>query len=106
MIFCFCSIYELFFSKDKITGRDIFARDVSIVNQGNQKKFFVADVCRFDVMKNISFSIAARGREAVNIDILERNIEPIRKLPKIPKKSETILQTQVSGDLFHSTMYA
>lgn len=50
--------------------------------------------------------IAARGFEAVNIDVIERKIDSIKKLPKIPKKSETISQqTHVSGELFKSTMY-
>jgi hypothetical protein len=56
MIFCFWySIYHLFSSKDKIAARHVFAREASIINEGNQKKFFVADVCRFDIMKSELF---------------------------------------------------
>ncbi|CAF2041906.1 unnamed protein product [Rotaria magnacalcarata] len=70
--------------KDKIESRDIFAREASILNEIHQRKFFVADTCKFDIMKT------QRGVEAVNIKIEERNINSISKLPKIPKKKKTM----------------
>ncbi|CAF3409069.1 unnamed protein product [Rotaria socialis] len=66
--------------KDKIESRDIFALEASILNEIHQKQFFVADTCKFDIMKT------QRGVKAVNIKIQERNINSISKLPKIPKK--------------------
>ncbi|CAF4935394.1 unnamed protein product, partial [Rotaria socialis] len=46
-----------------------------------------------------------RGYEAMNIDIVKRNINSIRKLPKIQKKKETdSKQTEISGELFQSTL--
>ncbi|CAF3520518.1 unnamed protein product, partial [Rotaria socialis] len=48
---------------------------------------------------------APRGYEAMNIDIVERNINSIRKIPKIQKQKETdSKQTEISGDLFQSTL--
>ncbi|CAF4792937.1 unnamed protein product, partial [Rotaria socialis] len=41
----------------------------------------------------------------MNIDIVERNINSIRKIPKIQKQKETdSKQTEISGDLFQSTL--
>ncbi|CAF4617657.1 unnamed protein product, partial [Rotaria sp. Silwood2] len=58
----------------------------------------MADTCRFDIMK------PPRGYEAININIIERNINSIRKLPKIPKKKETDSKpTEIFGELFQST---
>ncbi|CAF4724101.1 unnamed protein product, partial [Rotaria sp. Silwood1] len=37
--------------KDKIEWPDIFAREASIIDQVRPKKFFVADTCKFDIMK-------------------------------------------------------
>jgi hypothetical protein len=54
----------------------------------------------------LRYFVAARGIEAINIQILERNIKSISQLGKIPKKKESSQTTnQVSGDLFQSTMY-
>lgn len=49
--------------------------------------------------------LAPKGFEAVNISIEERHINSISKLPRIPKKKETNIQSHVSADLFKSTMY-
>ncbi len=96
-------------------SRDIFAREASIVNETRQQKFFISDNCKFDVIRSkyltlviliiICCFLAPRGMEAVNISIEERHINSIAKLPKIPKKQETNIQSQVSADLFKSTMY-
>jgi hypothetical protein len=48
-------MYRLFSRKDKVTARDVFAREASIINQGNHKKFFVGDLCRFDIIKSNLF---------------------------------------------------
>ncbi|CAF1414184.1 unnamed protein product [Rotaria magnacalcarata] len=76
--------YAFLKRKDKIESRDIFAREAPILNEIHQRKFFVADTCKFDIMKT------QRGVEAVNIKIEERNINSISKLPKIPKKKKTM----------------
>ncbi|CAF3329739.1 unnamed protein product [Rotaria sp. Silwood2] len=39
--------------KDKTEWSGIFAREASIIDQVRPKKFFVADTCRFDIMKNL-----------------------------------------------------
>ena len=51
--------------------------------------------------------VASKGLEAVNIQIKERNIDSISQLPKIPKKKKenTGQQTEISVDVFKSTMY-
>jgi len=52
------------------------------------------------------YFVAARGIEAINIQVLERNIRTVSQLGKIPKKKESSQTTnQVSGDFFQSTMY-
>ncbi|CAF3871820.1 unnamed protein product, partial [Rotaria sp. Silwood1] len=45
----------------------------SIINQSYQRKFFLSDKCKFDVIKTI------KGLEAVNIQITERNIKNVFK---------------------------
>jgi hypothetical protein len=50
--------------------------------------------------------VARRGTEAINIEIIERNITNISQLGKIPKKKESSeTKNQASGELFQSTMY-
>lgn len=54
----------------------------------------------------LRYFVAVRGVEAINIEIVERNIRSISQLGKIPKKTESFqTASQVSGDLFESTMY-
>ncbi|CAF1527492.1 unnamed protein product [Adineta ricciae] len=74
--------------RDRVESHDIFAREVSTINETRQRKFFVSDTCKFDIMKT------PRGVEAVNIKIIERNINSISKLPKIPKKKHIDKQQQ------------
>ncbi|CAF4701235.1 unnamed protein product [Rotaria magnacalcarata] len=68
--------YSFIKREDKIQSRDIFAREASIVNEPNQRKFFISDTCKFDLIQT------QRGLEAVNINIIERNINTISKLQK------------------------
>ncbi|CAF1304506.1 unnamed protein product [Rotaria sordida] len=42
--------------KDKTEWPDIFAREASIIDQVHPKKFFVADTCKFDIMKSELFN--------------------------------------------------
>ncbi|UJR38867.1 hypothetical protein I4U23_031535 [Adineta vaga] len=63
--------------------KDIFAREASIVNpSAREKKLFISDKCEFDVIKT------SKGHEAVNIQVVERNIKSVSQLPKIPKKNK------------------
>ncbi|CAF1313380.1 unnamed protein product [Rotaria magnacalcarata] len=57
-------------------------------------------------MYNTPFFIASRGQEAVNIKIIERNINSISKLPKIPKRAPNHEQQQqhISVEVFKSTI--
>ncbi|CAF1553152.1 unnamed protein product [Adineta ricciae] len=93
--------------RDRVESHDIFAREVSTINETRQRKFFVSDTCKFDIMKSKFFNFndvinntflflypAPRGVEAVNIKIIERNINSISKLPKIPKKKHIDKQQQ------------
>ncbi|CAF3489655.1 unnamed protein product [Rotaria socialis] len=48
--------------------------------------------------------LAIRGIEAVNVHIIDRAVNSISKLPKIPKKKQATEQNQVSTDFFRSTM--
>ncbi|CAF4534804.1 unnamed protein product [Rotaria socialis] len=89
--------YSFIKRKDKIQSQDIFAREASIINESNQRKFFISDTCKFDLIKT------QRGLEAVNINIIERNINSISKLPKIPKKKENE-ETQISTEFFKQTI--
>lgn len=51
--FFFIPILICFFSADKMEYRDLFARDVSIINQvQHKKKFFIGDKCIFDIIKS------------------------------------------------------
>lgn len=44
------------FSTDGIQSRDIFAREASIANEPpNQRKFFLFDLCRFDLIRSMLF---------------------------------------------------
>ena len=50
--------------------------------------------------------VARRGIEAINIEIVERHINKVSQIGRIPKKKESIeTNNQVSGQLFQSTMY-
>ncbi|CAF1419155.1 unnamed protein product [Adineta steineri] len=84
--------------KSETPSPDVFAREASILDKVRSKKFFVGDKCRFGLIKTL------RGCEAINTDILERNINSINKLGKIPmKKTDTEpKQTEISNDLFQS----
>ncbi|CAF1473967.1 unnamed protein product [Adineta steineri] len=86
--------------KSETPSPNVFAREASILDKVRPKKFFVGDKCRFDLIKTL------RGYEAINIDILERNINSINKLGKIPmkKKDTEPKQTEISNDLFQSTL--
>ncbi|CAF0843236.1 unnamed protein product [Adineta ricciae] len=85
--------------KNQPSWPDVFAREASLNDRVHPKKFFVGDTCKFDIIKT------SRGYEAIDIDITERNINSISKLGKIPKKKETNQnQTEVSGELFQSTL--
>ncbi|CAF3475115.1 unnamed protein product [Rotaria socialis] len=80
--------YAFLKRNDKNQYKDIFAQEASIINQSSQRKFFVSDKCKFDVIKTI------KGLEAVNIQITERNIKSISQLPKIPKKKRKIMRNK------------
>ncbi|CAF1941188.1 unnamed protein product [Rotaria magnacalcarata] len=91
--------YAFLKRNDKNQYKDIFAREASIINQSSQRKFFLSDKCKFDVIKTI------KGLEAVNIQITERNIKSISQLPKIPKKKENNEeQMEMLKDVFKSTI--
>jgi hypothetical protein len=51
------------FSKDKIESRDLFAREASIINEvQHKKKFFIADTCKFDIIKSELFDFSRNKR--------------------------------------------
>jgi hypothetical protein len=52
----------------------------------------------------VRFSLAPRGIEAININIIDRAVSEISQLPKIPKKKNVVDDNKVSGDLFKATM--
>ncbi|CAF2937751.1 unnamed protein product [Rotaria sp. Silwood2] len=45
--------YAFLKRNDKNQYKDIFAREASIINQSYQRKFFLSDKCKFDVIKTI-----------------------------------------------------
>ena len=49
--------------------------------------------------------VARRGPEAINIEIVERHVNKISQLEKIPKKKKSEPEGQVLNELFESTMY-
>ncbi|CAF4125803.1 unnamed protein product, partial [Rotaria sordida] len=53
-----------------------------------------------------NFPTAPCGYEAININIIKRNINSIRKLPKLTKKKKETdsKRTEISGELFQSTL--
>jgi hypothetical protein len=55
----------------------------------------------------VLFFLASKGLEAVNIQVTEINIKSISQFPKIPKKKKENIQqqTEISVDVFKSTMY-
>ncbi|CAF1499919.1 unnamed protein product [Adineta steineri] len=86
--------------KNHMHSRDIFAREISIINEPiNKRKRFLHDTCKFDLIRT------QRGLEAINIQIVERNVDTISKLSKIPKKKREKENEQVSSELFKQTMY-
>ncbi|CAF3351577.1 unnamed protein product [Rotaria socialis] len=86
--------------RDYVDSKDIFARDASIVNETRQQKLFISDLVKFDIIQT------SRGQETVNIKIIERNINSISKLPKIPKRAPNHEQQQqhISVEVFKSTI--
>ncbi len=114
----FYFIHYTLYRKDNLHHRDIFVREVSLVNETKPRKFFLNDICRFDLIKSefffilivkqiiIRYSLARRGFEAINVKIEERYINDITKLPKIKKKPKNNEeQATVSTELFQATMY-
>ncbi|CAF2261133.1 unnamed protein product [Rotaria magnacalcarata] len=92
--------YSFIKRRDYVDSKDIFARDASIVNETRQQKLFISDLVKFDIIQT------SRGQEAVNIKIIERNINSISKLPKIPKRAPNHEQQQqhISVEVFKSTI--
>ncbi|CAF4696430.1 unnamed protein product [Rotaria sp. Silwood2] len=88
------------FINDYVDSKDIFARDASIVNETRQQQLFISDLVKFDIIQT------SRGQEAVNIKIIERNINSISKLPKIQKRAPNHEQQQqhISVEVFKSTI--
>ncbi|CAF3399427.1 unnamed protein product [Rotaria socialis] len=84
--------------RDKPDYHDLFVREASIIGDIRDKRFFMSDLCKFDIIRTI------RGIEAVNVHIIDRAVNSISKLPKIPKKKQATEQNQVSTDFFRSTM--
>ncbi|CAF3939588.1 unnamed protein product [Adineta steineri] len=85
--------------KNHMHSRDIFAREISIINEPiNKRKRFLHDTCKFDLIRT------QRGLEAINIQIVERNVDTISKLSKIPKKKREKENEQVSSELFKQTI--
>ncbi|CAF4270126.1 unnamed protein product [Adineta steineri] len=68
--------YAFIKRKNNMHSRDIFAREIS----------------------------PQRGLEAINIQIVERNVDTISKLSKIPKKKTGKENEQVSSELFKQTI--
>jgi hypothetical protein len=55
------------FSKDKMECRDLFAREASIINEvQHKKKFFVADTCKFDIIKSDLFDFS-RNKNSISL---------------------------------------
>ncbi|CAM4972029.1 unnamed protein product [Rotaria socialis] len=84
--------------RDKPDYHDLFVREASIIGDIRDKRFFMSDLCKFDIIRTI------RGIEAVNVHIIDRAVNSISKLPKIPKKKQATEQNQVSTDFFRSTI--
>ncbi|CAF4305723.1 unnamed protein product [Rotaria socialis] len=84
--------------RDKPDYHDLFIREASIIGDIRDKRFFMSDLCKFDIIRTI------RGIEAVNVHIIDRAVNSISKLPKIPKKKQATEQNQVSTDFFRSTI--
>ncbi|CAF1117627.1 unnamed protein product, partial [Rotaria magnacalcarata] len=87
--------YSFIKRRDYVDSKDIFARDASIVNETRQQKLFISDLVKFDIIQ-----------KAVNIKIIERSINLISKLPKIPKRAPDHEQQQqhISVEVFKSTI--
>ncbi|CAF3144056.1 unnamed protein product [Rotaria sp. Silwood2] len=92
--------YSFIKRRDYVDSKDIFARDASIVNETRQQQLFISDLVKFDIIQT------SRGQEAVNIKIIERNINSISKLPKIQKRAPNHEQQQqhISVEVFKSTI--
>ncbi|CAF4370203.1 unnamed protein product [Rotaria magnacalcarata] len=87
--------YSFIKRRDYVDSKDIFARDASIVNETRQQKLFISDLVKFDIIQ-----------KAVNIKIIERSINTISKLLKIPKRAPDHEQQQqhISVEVFKSTI--
>ncbi|CAF1177711.1 unnamed protein product [Rotaria sp. Silwood1] len=91
--------YAFIKRNDNDLHQDIFARDVSIKKNQHKQTFFISDQCKFDIKKT------SRGFEAINITIIQRNIDSIGRLKKISKKKTNDHQPKKdSYALFQSTM--
>ncbi|CAF1454246.1 unnamed protein product [Adineta steineri] len=91
--------YAFIKRKNNMHSRDIFAREISIINEPiNKRKLFLHDTCKFDLIRT------QRGLEAINIQIVERNVDTISKLSKIPRKKSEKENEQVSSELFKQTI--
>ncbi|CAF1554415.1 unnamed protein product [Rotaria sp. Silwood1] len=84
--------YAFIKRNDNDLHQDIFARDVSIKKNQHKQTFFISDQ-------------SSRGFEAINITIIQRNIDSIGRLKKIPKKKTNDHQPKKdSYALFQSTI--
>ena len=54
MFFLIINYFYVFFSRDYVDSKDIFARDASIVNETRQQKLFISDLVKFDIIQSKS----------------------------------------------------
>ena len=104
------------FRRDKPEYPDLFVREASIVGDTRDKKLFLSDLCKFDIIRSKFFTLVAlkttllhrfsanRGVEAVNVSVVDRAVKSISQLPKIRKRKPSDDQNQVSINLFKSTV--
>ncbi|CAF3846520.1 unnamed protein product [Rotaria sp. Silwood1] len=90
--------YAFIKRRDKPGDRDLFVREASIIGSIRDKRFFISDLCKFDIVQT------KRGVEAVNVQIIDRTVPSISTLPKISKKKQVTEENQVSANLFRSTI--
>ncbi|CAM4878660.1 unnamed protein product [Rotaria socialis] len=81
--------YAFLKRNDKNQYKDIFAQEASIINQSSQRKFFVSDKCKFDVIKTIKGLEAENNEEQMEMlkdvfksTIAELFIETLKKNKK------------------------
>ncbi|CAF1415536.1 unnamed protein product [Adineta steineri] len=80
--------YAFIKRKNNMHSRDIFAREISIINEPiNKRKLFLHDTCNFDLIRT------QRGLEAINIQIVERNVDTISKCSR-RRSSKRVLQNR------------